>query len=189
MEELESAGVAAMTIEDTVLPTPYGQTGGPELISLEEGVGKMRAALEGRQDSNLVIAGRTSAAAITGLDDAIARAKAYQDVGVDAMFFTGINNPVELEAIGNAIDIPILLGSLGPELQDKAMLGRLGVRIGLQGHMPIMAGIQAVYDTLKALREGTAPKDLEGVAPGDLMKQLTRGEDYGRMTKDHLASE
>ena len=59
VEELESAGVAAMTIEDTVLPTPYGQTGGPELISLEEGVGKMRAALEGRQDPSLVIAGRT----------------------------------------------------------------------------------------------------------------------------------
>ena len=189
VEELESAGVAAMTIEDTVLPTPYGQTGGPELISLEEGVGKMRAALEGRQDPSLVIAGRTSAAAITGLDDAIARAKAYQVVGVDAMFFVGIKNPAELEKISNAVDIPILLGSLGPELQDKAMLGRLGVRIGLQGHMPIMAGIQAVYDTLKALREGTAPKDLQGVAPGDLMKQLTRSEDYERMTKDLLASQ
>ena len=188
VEELESAGVAAMTIEDTILPTPYGQTGGPELISLEEGVGKMRAALEGRQDPSLVVAGRTSAAAISGLDDAIARAKAYEKVGVDAMFFTGINNPAELEAIGNAINIPIFLGSLGPELSDKAMLGRLGVRIGLQGHMPIMAGIQAVYNTLKALRDGTAPKDLEGVASGDLMKQLTRAEDYGRLTKDHLAS-
>ena len=55
--------------------------------------------------------------------------------------------------------------------------------------MPIMAGIQAVYDTLKALREGTAPKDLQGVAPGDLMKQLTRSEDYERMTKDLLASQ
>ena len=76
VEELESAGVAALTIEDTILPTPYGQTGGPELISMEEGVGKMRAALEGRQDPSLVVAGRTSAAAINGLDDAIKRAKA-----------------------------------------------------------------------------------------------------------------
>ena len=188
VEELESAGVAALTIEDTILPTPYGQTGGPELISMEEGVGKMRAALEGRQDASLVVAGRTSAAAINGLDDAIKRAKAYQDVGVDAMFFVGINTPAELEEIGNSIDIPIFLGSLGPELQDKAKLGQLGVRIGLQGHMPIMAGIQAVHNTLKALREGAAPKDLEGVATTELIKQLTRDQDYGRMTKDHLAS-
>ena len=189
VEELETAGVAALTIEDTILPTPYGQTGGPELISLEEGVGKMRAALEGRQDPALVVAGRTSAAAINGLDDAITRAKAYADAGVDAMFFVGIKTPEELKAIGSAIDIPIFLGSLGPELQDKAELGRLGVRIGLQGHMPIMAGIQAVYNTLKALRAGSAPKDLDGVASADLMKQLTRSVDYVRMTNDHLASD
>ena len=186
VEELESAGVAAMTIEDTILPTPYGQSGGPELISKEEGVGKMRAALEGRQDPSLVIAGRTSAAAITGLDDAIARAKAYEAVGVDAMFFVGINTQAELEQIANAINVPIFLGSLGPELQDKEMLGKLGVRIGLQGHMPIMAGVQAVHDTLKALREGTAPKDLKGVASGELMKRVTRADDYTRMTKDFL---
>ncbi len=188
VEELESAGVAAMTIEDTILPTPYGQTGGPELISLDEGTGKMRAALEGRQDPSLVVAGRTSAASISGLDDAIARAKAYEAVGVDAMFFTGINTPAELEKIANAISIPIFLGSLGPELSDKDMLGKLGVRIGLQGHMPIMAGIQAVHDTLKALRDGVAPKDLSGVASSDLMKQVTRGAEYSRMTKDHLNS-
>ncbi len=188
VEELESAGVAAMTIEDTILPTPYGQQGGAELISLEEGVGKMRAALEGRQDPSLVIAGRTSAAAITGLEDAIARAKAYEAVGVDAMFFVGINTPTELEKIRDAINIPIFLGSLGPELQDKEMLGRLGVRIGLQGHMPIMAGIQAVHDTLKALREGVPPKELTGVASSDLMKRVMRADDYARMTKDHLNS-
>ena len=104
------------------------------------------------------------------------------------MFFVGINTPAELEEIGNSIDIPIFLGSLGPELQDKAKLGQLGVRIGLQGHMPIMAGIQAVHNTLKALREGVAPKDLEGVASTELIKQLTRDKDYARMTKDHLAS-
>ena len=159
------------------------------MISREEGVGKMRAALEGRQDPALVVAGRTSAAAINGLDDAITRAKAYADAGVDAMFFVGIKTPEELKAIGSAIDIPIFLGSLGPELQDKAELGRLGVRIGLQGHMPIMAGIQAVYNTLKALRAGSAPKDLDGVASADLMKQLTRSVDHVRMTNDHLASD
>ena len=52
--------------------------------------------------------------------------------------------------------------------------------------MPVMAGIQAVYDTLKALRDGVAPADLKGVASGELLKQFTRGDDYDRMTNDFL---
>src|SRR2546423_13731337 len=48
VEELETAGVAALTIEDTVLPRPYGPSGRASLIPIEEGVGKMKAALAGR---------------------------------------------------------------------------------------------------------------------------------------------
>jgi carboxyvinyl-carboxyphosphonate phosphorylmutase len=186
VEELETAGVAALTIEDTVLPTPHGEVGKPRMISIAAGVGKMRAALAGRQDPNLVIAGRTSAVAIAGLDDAIARGKAYAAAGVDAMFFTGVKTRAELDAISQAINIPIFLGGINDELSDKAMLSAKGVRIALQGHMPIMAGIQAVHDTLKALREGTPPKDLVGVASGDLMARFTRAADYQRQTDDYL---
>src|ERR1700735_23547 len=81
VEELETAGVAGMTIEDTSLPTSYGATG-PVLIPIAEGVGKMKAALAGRQDKRLVIVGRTSAMAMTGIEDAIARMKAYEAAGV-----------------------------------------------------------------------------------------------------------
>ena len=75
VQELETAGVAALTIEDTVLPRPYG-AGGRPLTSIEEGVGRMRAALAARQDPDLVIVGRTIAMGATGTDDALARAKA-----------------------------------------------------------------------------------------------------------------
>src|SRR3954469_14493893 len=70
VEELESAGVAGLSIEDTDLPTPFG-TAKARLTTIAEGVGKMKAALAGRQDPLLCIAGRTSAVQITGLDDAI----------------------------------------------------------------------------------------------------------------------
>ena len=63
----------------------------------------MRAALSGRQDPAMVIAARTSAATINGLDDAIARGKAYQEVGVDAIFFTGITEDHRVEAISSAL--------------------------------------------------------------------------------------
>jgi len=83
VEELETAGIGGMSIEDTELPTPFGTTK-PRLTTIAEGVGKMKAALAGRQDPLLAIAGRTSAIQITGLDDAIARGKAYEAAGVDA---------------------------------------------------------------------------------------------------------
>src|SRR5215468_10479344 len=59
VEELETAGVAALTIEDTLLPRPFGD-GKTQLIPIAEGVGKMKAALAGRQDPLLTVAGRTS---------------------------------------------------------------------------------------------------------------------------------
>ena len=91
VEELETAGVGGLSIEDTDLPTPFG-TAKPRLTSIAEGVGKMKAALAGRQDPALCIAGRTSALQITGLDDAIARGKAYEEAGVDALFFVGVQD-------------------------------------------------------------------------------------------------
>ena len=71
VEELETSGVAALTIEDTDLPQPHGTVGSTRLLSIDEGASKMKAALEGRQDSELVVAARTSAFAITDNNDAI----------------------------------------------------------------------------------------------------------------------
>src|ERR1700751_3741827 len=83
IEELEAAGAAGLTIEDTLLPLAFGEKK-TQLISLEEGVGKMKAALDGRGDPSLVIMARTGASSITTLGDAVARAKAYEATGVDA---------------------------------------------------------------------------------------------------------
>jgi len=78
VEELENAGVAALSIEDTALPRGYGPSDKAELLSIEEGIGKMKSALAARRDADLAIVGRTSAMAITGVEDAIRRAKAYE---------------------------------------------------------------------------------------------------------------
>src|ERR1700709_225703 len=95
VEELETAGAAGLTIEDTLLPQAFGQAK-TQLISLEEGAGKMKAALDARSDPSLVVIGRTGAAGITGIADAIARARAYEALGVDALMFTGLKSRAEL---------------------------------------------------------------------------------------------
>ena len=173
VQELEAAGAGGLTIEDTLLPQAFGEKK-TQLISLEEGVGKMKAAVDGRSDPSLVILARTGAISITTLGDAIERARAYQETGVDGLFFTGIKSRDEVEAISVATRLPIVLGGAPEEMIDLDWLKDKRVKIALQGHAPFAAATQAVYETLKALREGTAPKQLKGLASADLTGRVTR---------------
>jgi len=186
VEELEIAGVCGLTIEDTLLPVSFGSSEGKDLISVEEGIGKMRAALAGREDRNLMIVGRTSAVATTGVTDAIARAKAYAASGVDAMFFAGVRTRAQLDAIASDLKIPIFLGGAGAELYDRDYLASRGVHICLQGHSPFLAAVRAVHETLKALRDGTPPSDIKAVASADLMKRVTRETEYDKWSEEFL---
>src|SRR5260370_12978914 len=176
VQEVETAGAAGLTIEDTLLPQAFGQSG-TQLIPLEEGVGKMMAALDARDDPALVIMARTGAVSISGLDDVIARAMVYEATGVDALFFTGVKTHAELEAISAATKLPIVLGGFPEEMIDLDYLANGRVRIALKGHAPFAAATLAVYETLKALRAGTAPKNLKGLASAELMGRVTRDAD------------
>ena len=184
VEELETAGVACLTIEDTLLPKRFGQNA-TEFLEIDEGVGKMKAALDARRDNDLVVLGRTSAVK-DDVDDGIRRALAYLDAGVDGIMFVGVQTRADMEQIARAIDAPIMLGGSGSELKDRDYLADVGVRISLQGHQPFMAAMQAMYDTLKALREGTPPAQLTGVAAAELVQRLSRDEDYAAWQKDYL---
>ncbi len=185
VQELETAGAAGFTIEDTLLPQAFGQAK-TQLISLEEGVGKMKAALDGRSDPSLVILGRTGAASVTSIEDTIARAKAYEAVGMDGLFFTGLKSRGELEAISAATRLPIVLGGATEEMNDPAWLAGQRVKIALQGHAPFAAATQAVYETLRALRQGTAPKDLKGLASADLTSRVMREAETKARSSDFL---
>lgn len=186
VEELEMAGVAALSIEDTELPNPHGGGGKARLISVEEGVGKMKAALDARTDPDLVIAGRTSAPGIAAVDEAIRRANAYEEAGVDALFLVGVKGREELEAIAARVPTPIILGSVSREMMDREWLASIGVRICLQGHKVHAAALDAFLRAQTALADGTHPDDLENVASGDTMKRLMRAEDYARWSDEYL---
>lgn len=183
VEELEAAGVAAMSIEDTVLPLRHGQSG-TELLSVEEGIGKMRAALDARSDPTTVIVGRTSACGVTGLEDAIARGRAYQDAGVDALFMLGISTAEEIEALGAAFDVPLVMGG-ALKIMDRKVLAANGVRMCLTGHPVLPAAIRAMEEALLAIRDGRTP-DRPGSA--DLMRRATRAGDYDTWIADYLDS-
>jgi carboxyvinyl-carboxyphosphonate phosphorylmutase len=185
VQELEMAGAAGLTIEDTLLPSAFGEAK-PQLISHDEGIGKVKAALDARRDSALVIVGRTGAASITSVDDEILRARAYEALGVDALMFTGVKTRADLEAIAAATMLPIVLGGPTEEMTDWDFLVSQRVRIAVQGHAPIAAATQAVFATLKAIREGASPKDLPGLASSDLMDWVTRAALVKQRSADFL---
>ncbi|MES2711145.1 MAG: isocitrate lyase/PEP mutase family protein [Pseudomonadota bacterium] len=185
VQELETAGVAGFSLEDTELPRPFGEAG-VRLISLNEGLGKIRAGLAAREDASMVIMARTGAVGITGMEDALERARAYDTCGADVLFFTGITERAQLEALSAATTLPIMLGGLNAALTDKPYLASQRVRIALQGHQAIAASMAAVHATLKQLRDGVAPGELTGVPPADFMKRVTREAEYAQWTRDFL---
>jgi carboxyvinyl-carboxyphosphonate phosphorylmutase len=186
VEELETSGVAALTIEDTVLPTPFGGRD-EHLVSTDEMVGKLRAAVAARKDPSLVILGRTSALRRGGITEAEKRVKPYQDTGIDGIFFAGATTREEIEAMHRATRLPLLLGSIPPALADREFLAAHGVRIALQGHHPFYAAARAVYDTLKYLREGGAPSGLKDrVASEALLRIALKQDEYTRWQADFM---
>jgi len=82
----EQAGVSAIQLEDQVMPKKCGHMGGKVLIGTDEMVGKLQAAVAARRDPDLMIIARTDAVAVAGVDDAIARARAFAKAGADALF-------------------------------------------------------------------------------------------------------
>jgi carboxyvinyl-carboxyphosphonate phosphorylmutase len=183
--ELETAGVAALTVEDTALPFGYGGDD-RALISRDEGIGKMRAALAGRSDASLTIIGRTSAMAIAGRDEAVARIVAYEKVGVDAIFLGGLKSRAELDSLAGITKLPLILSGASAEVQDLDYLTARGVRVCVQTHHPFAAAIEAVRKSLKALRDGTKPADLPGIAASETIKLVTRQAYYTNWTKEFL---
>ena len=180
VEELDHAGVAALSIEDTLLPAPFGAAGKAALISVDEGVGKMRAAVDARGDSGPAILGRTSALQITGMADALQRLRAYEAAGVDGLFVIGVKSWEQLAEIRAAVRLPLVLGSAGKDMTDRQRLAEHGVVVGLQGHQTMAAMVQALHVTMRSLRDGVAPKELSGVADMALMQRVSRADDYER---------
>jgi carboxyvinyl-carboxyphosphonate phosphorylmutase len=186
VQELEAAGVSGMSIEDTVLPRAFGTTG-ETFISVEEGVGKMKAALAARTDPSFVIYGRTGAVRGEGLDGALRRAAAYEAAGVDGLFFVGLSTRADLEALRAQSRLPFVLGSATAELSDSTYLASQGVRVGGWSHTPLQAAARAAYDSMRGHRESTAPEKLgAALEASQFMAALTAQASYDEASAEYL---
>ncbi|MCO8170690.1 oxaloacetate decarboxylase [Pseudomonas sp. 21LCFQ02] len=181
--ELERAGVAALTIEDTLLPAQFGRKS-TDLISVGEGVGKMRAALEARVDPELSIFARTNAG-ILPVAETIDRMQQYQATGVDGITIVGVRDFDHLAQISEGISVPLMLVTYGnPELLDNQRLAEMGVRVCVDGHAAYFAAIKATYDSLRAQRQITC-KTSE-MSATELTHTYTQPEDYVQWAKKFM---
>ncbi|MDN4486862.1 methylisocitrate lyase [Demequina sp. SYSU T00039] len=108
VQEMEDAGVAGLHIEDQVNPKRCGHLDGKEVVGLDLAVRRIRAAVDGRRDPNLLIMARTDVRGVEGLDAATDRARALVDAGADAIFPEAMATLAEFEAMRAAVDVPIL---------------------------------------------------------------------------------
>lgn len=104
----EAAGVAAIQIEDQEMPKKCGHTPGRRVVPAEEMVLKIRVAVEARRHDETMIVARTDARTAHGLDEALRRARLYEEAGADVIFVESPESEAELERIGREVEKPLL---------------------------------------------------------------------------------
>jgi 2-methylisocitrate lyase-like PEP mutase family enzyme len=169
----EQAGVAGLHLEDQVTPKKCGHMNDKAVVGTDEMVGKIRAAVAARRDPDLVLIARTDAAAVEGLDAALARARAYADAGADLLF---VEAPVTEDDIARVVDelrgvAPLVFnwaeGGRTPPVP-LARIAELGFSLVLYPIGTLLAataGVRALLETLRA--DGTPTAALPGLPTFD----------------------
>jgi methylisocitrate lyase len=170
--ELEEAGAAAIQIEDQEMPKRCGHLDDKHLVSVEEMLRRIEAVRRARRD--LLIIARTDARGVTGMDDALARARAYTDGGADVIFPEGLESQAEFAAFRQALDVPLLanMTEFGktPHLT-TAQFQALGYNL-------VIYPVSALRLAAKAMAVGYAALSESGTLENLLPDMLTRRELY-----------
>lgn len=161
MREYEKAGVAAIQLEDQVMPKKCGHMTGREVVSKEEMVGKIKAAVDARTDSDLVIIARTDARTNHGIDVAIERGLAYQEAGADLIFIESPESEEEMKKITSSFKVPVLAnmveGGRTPLITNNE-LEKIGYDIVIYPTASTYIVTKAVIDLFNSLKETGSTK-------------------------------
>jgi carboxyphosphoenolpyruvate mutase len=156
VHELEQAGIVGVHIEDQVTPKRCGHLEGKQLISTEEMVGKIEAAVAARREPDFLIIARTDAREIHGLDEAIRRANEYHEAGADCIFVESPHSPEEMREVRKRVKAPLLAnmveGGKTPWLTVNE-LQELGYNIVIYPLSGWMGAAVVVREIMKELRE------------------------------------
>ena len=192
VREFESAGVAGIQIEDQVMPKKCGHTEGKLLISKEEMVQKIKAAVNARRDPDFTLVVRTDAIALNGLEDALDRARAYREAGGDVIFVEAPRTVEEMKRITAAIKAPLLAnmveGGGKTPILSLPELKRMGYKIALYPVSAWMASIKAIQEVLSVLKQdGTTARYASRMVPFQEMFETVGRSGYVSLEKKYAS--
>jgi len=190
VQEMEAAGVSAIEIEDNVVPEKFNVRNAG-LVSKEEQVGKLQAAVAARTDPSTVIVARTSALAACPLEETLDRIRAYATTGAEALMLATVpHGRADITAVHQATSLPLCVLNPPPEARnDSAFLAANGVRILMLGNPTYAVAVQAIHDSLQRLKEGAMLEDLKALqAPPELLRAVNRTEELMRWQQEYLPS-
>lgn len=162
VRDLESLGAAGIFLEDQIWPKRCGHMLGKDVISKDEYLPKLKAAIEARKSKDFIIVARTDARAPLGLDEAIERGKAYKKAGADVIFVEAPKSVEELKKVAEEIDAPLVANMIEdgvtPNLPAQDLL-KIGYRIAVFPLSAIYGATFAMREVLTELRKFGATKD------------------------------
>jgi 2-methylisocitrate lyase-like PEP mutase family enzyme len=151
---LERAGASAIQIEDQVFPKKCGHFAGKAVISADEMVQKIHAAVDARRNEETAIIARTDARAVSTLEEALERAARYQDAGADVLFVEAPESEQELRTIASLFDVPLVAnmveGGKTP-LFSVSELSQMGFSAVLFANAALRVSQRAITEMLKEL--------------------------------------
>jgi oxaloacetate decarboxylase len=187
VRELEAAGVSGIEIEDNVVPRQFGVLN-PGLNPVATQAGKLTAAVAARTDPTTVIVARTAA---WGMDreHAVDRIRAYAATGAQAFMLTGVKSKADIEATHRAApSIPITILAPPPEVKDDARFcSDNNLKIIMLGNPAYLVAAKSIHDTLKFLKDGGDPAQLQGKqANPELTRQIIRIDEFEKWQKEYM---
>jgi len=188
---LERAGADAIQLEDQVMPKKCGHFAGKAVVSTNEMVGKIRAAVDAREDDNFQIIARTDACAVEGFDAAIERARAFVEAGADILFVEAIETPEQIASLPKLLDAPqlinIVIGGKTP-VTDQADLARLGFSLVLYANAALQSAVRGMQTALGALKsQGRLDEDPAVVAPFAERQRLVNKPLFDELDRKYAA--
>ncbi|MEJ8825775.1 isocitrate lyase/PEP mutase family protein [Variovorax humicola] len=184
---LERAGADCIQLEDQVAPKRCGHFSGKEVISTEEAVGKIKAAVDARHDPDFLIMARTDACATQGFDAAIERAQKFAEAGADILFVEAVTTPEEIRALPRRLAKPqlmnMVIGGRTPIFGAEELAG-LGYGIVLYANAALQGAVAGMQKALTVLRETKRiDEDPALVTPFDERQRLVGKPEWDALEK------
>lgn len=163
---VERAGADCIQLEDQVAPKRCGHFAGKEVISTEEAVSKIKAAVDARRDDNLLIMARTDAAATHGFEAAVERAQRFAQAGADILFVEAVTQAEEIRALPQRLAKPqlmnMVIGGKTP-IFNADELGQLGYGIVLYANAALQGAVMGMQKALTVLRDTKEVQESSGL--------------------------